>query len=301
LGDDLLEKTAAIVRPTHAGNAGGEEDEATNVRLPAPAPEAIPDQLESARILVNEGIVEEAKRVLRRILLAAPNHIEAKRMLDEIHETELKQIFGETGGARRRPGRREPESSIEASADLVLRDLDRDLKLGLGLSLFEDRAAMEAFGERMDREFASSSASDRVDMGIAFLEMDLHDLAARHFSAAVQRLEAEEASDDEDCEPERLLSATGLLAYSLVLGGKAFEATIAMQQLLGDAQIQRESKLDLIYLMGRAYEAMEKPEAADAWYAQTLEIDPRYRDAAERLISIRKAAAARAGKPKKGL
>lgn len=308
LGDDLLEKTAVLAMPDAAKEQGppplapSRPQGHSSRNSYAPRVEAVPtgpirsedisDHLESARILMGENLVEDAKRLLRRILLADPHRVAARQMLEEIHEIELRQIFGDSDLPRRKSLRGIPETAVERSADAVMRDLDRDLGLetfdeSARPSLFRDRAAMDRFGEEMDREFAASPPAERVDLGIAFLEMGLHDLAARHFRAAVSTL-ALEAAGAEVSDPAArradgaLIAATGLLAYALILGGRAFDATLALQPLLNDVDVERERKLDLLYLMGRAFEAMGKPAEARSWYALAAEIEPHYRDIDER-------------------
>jgi tetratricopeptide (TPR) repeat protein len=146
------------------------------------------------------------------------------------------------------------------------------------LSLFRDSDAMQAFGDRMEQDFALSPPSERVDLGIAFLEMGLCELAIRHFQGAVDKLTREAP-----VETDSLLAATGLVAYAMIQGGRAFDATIVLQPLLNDAEIERARKLDLIYLMGRAFEVLGRLEAARSWYQQAAEIEPHYRDTDERL------------------
>jgi tetratricopeptide (TPR) repeat protein len=264
-------------------------------------PDQVVDQMQSARILMGEGILEDAKKILRRILLNDSSNVEARKMLDGIHETELKQIFGESDTPRHQFRRRMPTGPVEISADIVMQSLDRDLKLGIfdqdgpngpasgearepQLSLFKDRASMDAFGAQMDRDFGGRPAPERIDLGVAFLEMGLYDLSVRHFQAAVNSLVLEELK--EGGVSDALLAATGLLAYALVLGGRAFEATHKLQDLLNDADVERPRKLDLIYLMGRACEAMGKRAESRQWYSQAGEIDPGYRDIQERLRKI---------------
>jgi tetratricopeptide (TPR) repeat protein len=251
-------------------------------------------------VAAERDIVEEQSFLDRAYDALEWMRVEARKMLEEIHESELKQIFGESDLPRRRYGRREPETPEEISADLVMRDLDRDLRLGIfapggeengaagsgsasaapSLSLFKDRATMEAFGERMDRDFAHSPPAERIDLGIAFLEMSLYDLAARHFEAVVHALTLEQ---EEGGAPDPLIAATGLLAYARILAGRGFEATLALQQVLNDAEVEELRKLDLIYLMGRAYEGMGKANEARQWYQKAGELEPHYRDTDERL------------------
>jgi tetratricopeptide (TPR) repeat protein len=293
LGDDLIEKTAMLQFP-HADRPTSPGHDAAPVQVEPPlTADQVPDQIESARILIGEGILEEAKRILRRILLFSASNSEARKLLDEIHESELKQIFGETENPRRRISRRALENQPQIRAEDVMRELDRDLRLGLfaedgsessaiELSLFNDREALEVFGDQMDRDFSSSPSTERMDLGIAFLEMGLYTLAVRHFRAAASRLKFEDIEASQDL----LLSATGLLAYALILGGRAFDATIALQPLLSDSELKAERKLDLIYLMGRAQECLDKRELAAQWYGQAAEIEPHYRDVHERLRAL---------------
>jgi hypothetical protein len=289
LGDDLLEKTGSLVsqrRPELSPPPilAAEDAELLEEEEPAPpAPKTedeIQDHLESARILASEGLLEEAKRILRRIILADPHHVAARKKLEEIHELELKQIFSESYTNRFLRKKKKSLGWIDSEA--VMRQLDRDLKLGvfnegeageslaLELSLFEDREGLERFGVKLDKDLAGSTARDRLDIGIGFLEMDLHDLAARQFKAAAR-------------DPEHALAATGLLAYALILSGRSFEATLTLEPVLGDSEIPREEKLDFIYLMGRAQERLQNRALALEWYGAAREIEPRYRDVEERI------------------
>lgn len=269
------------------------QDGKPKVELLPPGPvrlDQIEDLLQSARILAGEGLLEDAKKVLRRILLVDSDRLSARKMLEEIHETEIKQIIGDSDQPRRRLFTRPDDIELEASAEAVLKGLDRDLGLGMQEdrpSLFRDREALEQFGARMDRDFSGSPVSERIDLGIAFLEMGLPALAVRHFRAAVSTLSfAPDAAADQSAETDAstpLLVATGLLAYALIVDGRGFDAALALQQILNDVEIQRERKLELIYLMGRAFESLDKHDVARGWYAQAAEIEPHYRDLVDRL------------------
>ncbi len=143
LGEDLLsEPTRALsISPT-----------------PPATPEALAltspsDHWESAKILFNEGFIEESKKALHQILIHDPSHVEARRKLGEIHELELKQIFANES-ARPRPLRSGGPAAIEVRAweiDRIIQDLDRDLKLGMdGLSLFQDEEALDRMADDLD-------------------------------------------------------------------------------------------------------------------------------------------------------
>jgi tetratricopeptide (TPR) repeat protein len=255
LGDDLLESSAPAVESAPKPEASGVD--------------AVEDQLKSATILLNEGFTEDAKRVLRKILIDDPHHVPARKKLDEIHELELKQIFNEAP-ARPRP-RRGPQAQY-FSSDQVLRKLDEDLGLGLGLelSLLREDEALERFAHDLERELADVSPRDRLDIGIGFLEMGLYGVAIPQFRAAAR-------------SEGHLLAASALLSYALILWGRPFEATETLEPLLSDSEIPEPEKLELCYLMGRANEELGKSGAAAQWYLRVQETDPHYRDVPERL------------------
>jgi len=286
LGDDLVEKTAILQMPGF--NTSENEGESAIPEIlsePLPSnPAEIADELESAKILMGEGLIEEAKKILRRIILADSNHPAARQRLEEIHEIELKQIFGDDS----RPTRRQrtdlknaPDLS-KVNAEEIMRQLDQDLRLGVfeenvlgetlgaSMSLFQDQQAMKEFGERIDRDMAAMSSSDRTDLGVAFLEMGLYDLANRQFKSASR-------------DPEKNLAAVGLMAYSLILAGRHFEAKLGIEPLLGDTELSNEQKVDFFYLMGRSCEGLKKKAEALHWYTQTRQVDATYRDVQERM------------------
>ncbi len=269
LGEDLLEKTRT------------QTNAARDLRSPPTKPTAPPDlqdQFESARILMNENLVEDAKRVLRKILLADPKHIGARKKLDEIHDLELQQLFRED--RPRRPF--EIAEMGEMDTEKLIRDLDQELDLGISIPrhsdmalLFWDGEAIHQFAKKLDRDLETSSSRDRVDLGIGFLEMGLYELAIRQFEAA-SRLSA-------DSSVEEQLQILGLIAQAMVESGKFYDALVAVQSRLKDSEISQILKLDLFYWSARAYEGLHRRDESRQWYLKVKELDPYYRDIQDRL------------------
>lgn len=285
LGDDLLERTAILPMPVAPEPPPAAEPEpVVEERIPLPStPEEIDDQLQTARILIGENLVEEAKKVLRRILIADSSNFPARKMLDEVHELELKQIFGEESPQLRYLKGAPREAPAVADAERVMRTLDTDLGLGVfqdagtsapaELSLFSDKKTLEAFGRTVDGILAGSSPADHVDLGIAFFEMGLYDLAASRFRSAAR-------------DPDHQASGRTLEALALIAGGRPFEAVMVLEPLIGDAEVPRDAKLDAFYLMGRAYELLGKPTVALEWYEQVRATHPSYRDLVDRIRAV---------------
>jgi len=270
LGDDLLERTIAISRASQQVSLSPEEK--------------LNEQLQTAEILIGEGLLEEAKKILRKIVINDPHHVSAREKLERIHEIELKQIFGEE---RRQKPREKSEIELEnINPSSVMKRLDEDLALsvlteenqGAGissqLSLFGDQKTLEDFAQKLDRELAGTSPRDRMDIGIAFFEMTLYELAIRQFSAARRNSDYQ-------------IPATALLAHALIASGRAFEATLALEPVINDTELDKEIKVDFLYLMGRAYEALGKKENALFWYQQVHELDSYYRDVSDRMRFLR--------------
>lgn len=264
LGDDLIEKTDLRVVPESPSSV---------------FPPDLEDQFQSAKILMSEGLWEESKKVLRKILVADPSHVPSRQLLSEIHDLELKQLVSseeERSPIRyRRREEREGRSgsgagSTSAEVEQVIRDLDRDLKLGL-LETAKDQENSRSYTAWMDEELSDLSPQDRIDIGIAFLEMGLVDIAVQQFRGALSRMPF-------DSEAEGRLSATALLAYALILEGRPLDAVMELEPLLRDTSIRNEEKIEFMYLMGRAYESLRKPDLAMLWFDQVRAIDPAYRD-----------------------
>jgi tetratricopeptide (TPR) repeat protein len=303
LGDDLLEKTALIVpqeeekkAPEFLPQESHSESHATSPR----EPETVVDLLHSARILVTEGLFEDAKKILHRILIQDSSNALARQQLEEIHATELKQIFGDT--ETRKPYARRIRLDVsKIDSDAMMRQLDKDLNLGVfspepppaignELSLLEDPALVSAFCENLERDLSKASVQDWIDLGIGFLEMDLVQIAARLFAGACRKLDLEftEQSLSQENEEARL-SATFLLSFSLIIVGRPYEAISKIQPLLTEIHLKTEQKTELFYLMGRTYESMRKWGLATEFYEQVIEVDAQYRDVDLRIRKVREA------------
>lgn len=266
LGDDLIETTASL-----------SVEERAKARPLTEAERA--DEYESARILFGEGLIDDAKKTLRRILRSDSHHVAARKLLEEIQELELKQILsGELPRWQRKltNSEAEPELGSEPVEQTIL-NLDRDLGLGLvqGMSLLREAEEIKEFGEKLEMDLSGATAQDRIDIGIGFLEMGLSELAIRQFRSASK-------------DPELLLVAASLEAQALISMGKPFEATLCLEPVLEDVDVPLHRKIDLIYLMGKAYEGLSKPEQAAFWYSQVRKMDARYRDVEERIGALRK-------------
>ncbi len=267
LGDDLVEKTAMI--------STQEVLDFTSVLVPD-GPGSIPDQLQSAKILMSEGLIPDSKKILHQILMIDFSNVQAKEFLKEIYEIELQEIFSGQGIQRPYSQFADSPNARETDSEDLMRQMDSDLELGIFVT---NELETEEFIVELEKSLVRGSHQDWVDMGIGFLEMELFEIAIRLFSGASRRLDSEAPRATDEA-----LSVASLLGLSLILVGRPFEAIARLQPLLRDSEMKKENKIELFYLMGRTYESMKKFDFAFPFYRQVAEIDPHYRDIELRLL-----------------
>ncbi len=263
LGDDLLQA------PVAEASSGFREHE-----LPARGQ----DDFESAKILYDEGFIEQSKKLLRKLLIATPQDQSCRELLDRIQFDELQDLLDEQAVVPRSKKSTEMASNLDFDTRQILIDLDRDYDLGLMPSLFLESEAMGELGGILDADLAACTAELRIDLGIAFLEMGLVDIAIRHFRAGSDKF----LPDDINSR----ISAAGLLSFALLQAGRYLDATAIIQPWLAEAEIEVEKKIDLFYLMGRNLEELKKPDEALFWYLEVQRHEVDYRDVPKRLHAL---------------
>ncbi|MBI2711968.1 MAG: hypothetical protein HYX41_03745 [Bdellovibrio sp.] len=307
LGDDLIEKTAILSGMKVPAKvsltdeiADGEIQlgtaDSSRVAVRVEKTGTPQELLQSASILVAEGLGQDAKKVLHHILVIEPGNVAAQEALKKLQAQELESLLSSEGGPRSYLGKKKKEAPEAVDVDQIIEDLDRDLELGLDLlvedptglalspfgALFKDEKIMDDFGKRLEKDLASATPKDWIDLGIGFLEMEIYPIAARLFSGAVRRIDAlSEGAGG------LMLSAVSLEGLCFVLMGRPHDAVSCIQPVLRDTEIKFEEKIELYYLMGRAYESLNKFTIAREFYDQVREIDPSYRDVIYRLAQLR--------------
>lgn len=168
LGDDLLESTRTSFSDTR---------QSLTVPVKHANPEKASDEeLESARILMSEGLWDEAKEALHRSLRHHSENRLAKKLLEEVHARELQELLN-------RPHRAEPSGVVEEDIADVLKKLEEDWRLGLdtgeanGLSLLATHEAHRELARCASEQAATLSVRERADLAIGFLQMELPEIA----------------------------------------------------------------------------------------------------------------------------
>lgn len=265
LGDDLL--------GTHTVASGDRARPSSE--SDSSAPESIEELLLNSKILLSEGLLEDAKKTLRRVLRMDPPNLSARDRLEEIQRIEIKRLLGQddggTGGGFRGAKKKRTEPALD-DGESVATALERELGLEPSTEerFFAEEPDREAFFDNLETLCAGASPQDRIDLGIGFLEMEFFEVAVRMFRGASL------------AEPgER--RARALLATAWVAKGNGFEAMSEIETLIADQSAPPEERIDYGYLAGRAQELLMNFEMAVRWYRAVLQVEPGYRDAEDRL------------------
>ncbi len=276
LGDDLLQ-TRTILRSDPSTPPG--DSVKTSRATPSAAADASPEAgveelLVNSKIQIGEGFLDDAKVTLRRVLRIDPGNLTARDRLEDIQKTEIRRLLGQEENPRGsflRSKKKLPES--DETPESVLDSLEHEVGLSPLASeqFFRTPEELGEFLAGIDQLCAGATAQDRMDLGIGFLEMELYDVAVRQFRAASYHAESER-------------KARGLLATALVAQKKFHDALIEIESLIADQSGTPEEKIDFGYLAGLAQEGLKNFEGAVRWYRAVVQINPEYRDAAERML-----------------
>ena len=223
------------------------------------------DEVESARILFQEGLFEEAKKKLFRILSHKPGYPPAKKLLTQIEDVEMKDLFVEGRPSRSRGKTPKPENP-----DQVIEALERDLGLGsssLGQGEEERWSAVSVKKEKF-------TPQEHLDLGIAFIEMECYADALRELLRAEKQIRIEQTFLGEVG-----VTVVSLIAQCMIPLGRAFEAKSYLEPVLIEPDLKHEDKLCLYYAMAMVELALDSKESALGWFKQVAHIDPDFRDA----------------------
>lgn len=235
----------------------------TTTRAPI-APEVVGEErFRNAKILFNERMWDEAKRLLHENLVSDPHHVASRELLEKIRRAELQAIISDDSPSAT------PREPASESSERVQASLEREL--GLEADPLERLSLMEDFFSNLDELARELGPADLHDLGASFLAAGLYGSAIRVLEKALAMPET----------ALRLRSTALLLAQAQILAGHPALAVAYLEGVLQDTELPREDKLDFFYWMARAQLALgDRPEAA-RWLQLVRQLSPRHRDSQE--------------------
>ena len=218
------------------------------------------DELQSAKILFQEGLLEESKKKLYQILIGMPAYQSAQDLLKQIQSQELKGLLSQSLSLSR------PKKIPTEDASRIIQKLNEDLGLNLDIKAFD-----------ADRENwihpINLNAKEHYDVGVAFFEMGCYRDAARELRAAEKKIRMEQTFLG-----ELGVSVAALYSETLVLLGSPYDAKVFLEPILAEPDLKLEEKNVLFYVMGLALESLGQLKQSKSWYQKVYAIDPGFRD-----------------------
>ncbi|MEN9723708.1 MAG: hypothetical protein RJB38_1694 [Pseudomonadota bacterium] len=258
LGDDLLDWTRAIDR--------AELPSAREVPPPSSSEShQADDEIQSARILMGEGLWDQAKLALHRALVHQPSHPAARALLEEIQERELKKLLEKPAPKH---------VAEEDEAERVLQQLERDWQLGIeadsgSASAWGPLRDQSALAESVAKQVARSSERERQDLAIGFLQMQLPEVALAILPALTTASAAYET-----------IRCTALLG-----AGQALQCAVELEARLREEGLRPEERCEMEYLLARAQEQIGEWQSA----LQLFLLLGDYRDSSRWALRLRRA------------
>lgn len=212
LGEDLLVADGSEKNPAADATAG--------------------DELDSARILINEGLLSEARSAIFRALRKDGANRIAARLLEEVRELEIRALLEapREGTVSRR---KEPAEQVPVDVEVVLAGLERDWKIGVLPGESELDWLRSWLGPL---KLASRPAQERKDWAVALIQAEASELAAELLeSSSIDQVE-------HWC----------LRASACVLARRFEEACAICEQGLRDPAFPEALRQELSYLRARA-------------------------------------------------
>lgn len=229
----------------------------------------VPDsEVESAKILFQEGLFEEAKKLLFQVLIQEPAHRKARVLLDQIQNKEEQLLLNSNTSKSTKKTATENQSEI-------IEQLNSDLGLELDAKHFDPEI------ENWHIE-TSLLPRERYDLGVAFFEMGCFKDAMRELKIAERCVRLEQTFLGEFG-----VSVVALYSECLVELGRTYEAKSYLEPILNEPDLKLEEKLVLFYVMGRVEHALGNSASAKGWFQKVLEVEPNFRDSNFRLAQIK--------------
>jgi tetratricopeptide (TPR) repeat protein len=257
-------------------------------------PQLVEAYLALADALFRTGQVDKSRSIFQRVLELSPNDVRAQAALSTMPETPAAPVADKRPpAAPSRPGSTIPTPARPtpvADNQFVnlgdwLRDEEGAKDTRMVVAEEEPTGNEEADFADMLKKFKQGVAENveaedyqsHYDLGVAYKEMGLIDEAIAEFQKALRgpdnRVRAYEAIGRCFIEKEQHQMAATILARALSEKG------------LNDDQL-----VGVLYLLGRANEALGKGEEALVYYQRVFVVDIQFQDVAERLNALENAA-----------
>ncbi|MFN3413770.1 MAG: tetratricopeptide repeat protein, partial [Thermoanaerobaculum sp.] len=243
--------------------------------------EPSPEQLAELDLLLEQGLVEQAKETYQRLSESFPQSTElsqrAHRLAElsaappPVAEASATELFAEEEGFFNLAAEIEKELAEEEEKQLVAEARGQE-----GAQEESIEELFKQFQRGVAEQLGEEDHATHFDLGLAYREMGLLDEAIGEFQLVLK-------------SPELALDAMTLIANCYMDKGLPEEAASWFEKALKTPNLSMEAELGLRYELARAWETAGNVAAALAHYAEVLAVNPAYRDVVERITRLRTA------------
>ncbi len=132
---------------------------------------------------------------------------------------------------------------------------------------------LKQFKRGLDQNLDDEDYQSHYDLGIAFKEMGLLDEAIAEFQKALR-------------SPDARLRTSEALGSSFFDKGQFAVAEAILRRAVDGLGGQDDEKIGLLYWLGRALEAGDRPQDAQPYYRRALAVDIHFMDLTDRLRAL---------------
>ena len=278
------EKSEQILKDAHAIDP----DDPRLANLPRPAPEVTEtivhegpsiedynEEISEAAFYARQGLLDEAREILERLLNLFPDNAEISQRLatlGQIPADEDKMEMTEKPALR---GTSLPEEALEVE-EMSEPTLDSDV-----LDIFNE------FKKGLEKELAEEDYETHYNLGIAYKEMGLIDDAIREFQASRN-------------DPKRFVHSSNMLGICYIEKGLNQLAVDVLKTAIEKMEDRGESYWAMNYDLADAYEKNGNLKEALDIYTQVYGWNSKFRAVSEKIDHVRAHAADTSEKKTKG-
>lgn len=270
--------------------SGVMEETIAEEKLESPAPEAedLQEQFDEVEFYVQQGLTEEAVKILKGILEKYPDNATARQRLQELTEVSSPQVAEEArpseavmeGEPVQETARVEEEGVFDLAKELESELVEEGVQIQEELSVEETPRQISA--EEVLQEFKSKvatvvspeDADTHYDLGIAYKEMGLIDEAISEFNVSAS-------------SPQKSVVSYNMLGICYLDKKNFQEAEKYFKLALNSPNIDSDFSKGVLYDLARVYEESGDVRQAIDTYNKILAIDSSFRDVNERLAKLK--------------
>lgn len=243
--------------------------------------EPTPEQLAELDLLMDQGLVEQAREAYQRLAASLPDSRELERRAHRlaelsavpspVAETSATELFAEEEGFFNLAAEIEKELAEEEEKQLVA-----EARGAEGAQEESIEELFKQFQRGVAEQLSEEDHATHFDLGLAYREMGLLDEAIGEFQLVLK-------------SPELALDAMTLIANCYLDKGLPEDAVSWFEKALQTPGLTPEAELGLRYELACAHERAGNVGAALAHFAEVLAVNPTYRDVVDRVTRLRTA------------